>query len=70
VYVVAGGADEFSPSDAAYVLTLLEGGLTWLDTLAIQPDPQRHVRNRRVFEAARTHLHNRLRQHKHNHPHA
>jgi hypothetical protein len=73
VYVVAGGADLFSPSDATYMLTLLEGGLTWLDTLSIPADPERHARNRRVFEEARDSLHRRLHAngqgHGHDHPH-
>ncbi|MGH2354562.1 MAG: CehA/McbA family metallohydrolase, partial [Chloroflexota bacterium] len=69
VYVVAGGEELFSPSDATYMLTLLEGGLTWLDTLSIPADPERHARNRRVFEAARDHLHQRLHTHGQAHDH-
>ncbi len=69
VYVIAGGEELFSPSDATYMLTLLEGGLTWLDTLATPPDPERQARNRRVFEDARAHLHERLHRHGHAHQH-
>ena len=57
---MAGGADLFSPSDATYMLTLLEGGLTWLDTLSIPADAERQAANRRVFEGAREALHQRL----------
>ena len=67
VYVVAGGRELFSPSDATYMLTLLEGGLTWLDTLSIPADPERQRRNRKVFEDARDHLHGRLHAHDHGH---
>ena len=70
VYVVAGRQELFSPSDATYMLTLLEGGLTWLDTLSIPADPERHARNRRVFEDAREHLHGRLHAHGHTHDHS
>ena len=70
VYVVAGGQELFSPSDATYMLTLLEGGLTWLDTLSIPADPERHARNRKVFEDARDHLHGRLHSHAHTHDHS
>jgi hypothetical protein len=63
VYAVAGGADLFSPSDATYMLTLLEGGLAWLDTLAIPADAERQARARRVFEEARATLHQRLNTH-------
>jgi hypothetical protein len=69
VYVVAGGAELFSPSDATYMITLLEGGLTWLDTLSIPADPERHARNRKVFEDAREHLHQRLHAHGEAHGH-
>ena len=60
VYVVAGTDELFSPSDATYMLTLIEGGLTWVNTLSIPASPERHARNRKVFEDARTHLHERL----------
>lgn len=69
VYVVAGGAELFNPSDATYMLTLLEGGMTWLDTLSIPADPERQARNRKVFEDARTHLHQRLHAGNHGHDH-
>jgi hypothetical protein len=70
VYVVAGGQELFSPSDAAYMLTVVEGGLAWMDTLATRPDPERHARNRRVFEDARDRLHARLHAQGHGHDHA
>jgi hypothetical protein len=63
VYVVAGGEELFSPSDATYMLTLLEGGLTWLDTLSIPASPERQQRVRQVFEHAQQHLHGRLHGH-------
>ncbi|HEU5314724.1 MAG TPA: CehA/McbA family metallohydrolase [Chloroflexota bacterium] len=69
VYVVAGAQELFSPSDATYMLTLLEGGLTWLDTLSIPADPERHARNRKVFEDARGQLHQRLHAHGEGHGH-
>lgn len=69
VYVTAGGQELFSPSDAAYMLTLLDGGLTWLDTLSIPADPGRHARNRKVFVDAREHIHARLHAHAGRHVH-
>jgi hypothetical protein len=63
VYVVAGEEELFSPSDATYLLTLLEGGLTWLDTLAIAADPERHARHRRVFREALGRVRERLHGH-------
>jgi hypothetical protein len=69
VYVVAGGQELFNPSDATFMLTLLEGGLTWLDTLSIPADGERQARNRKVFTDARDHLHARLHAHDHAHQH-
>jgi len=73
VYAVAGGAEQFDASDGSYLLTLVEAGLTWMDTLATRPDPERHARNRRVFEDARDRLHARLHagggDHSHDHSH-
>jgi hypothetical protein len=63
VYVVAGGEELFSPSDATYLLTMLEGGLTWLDTLSIAADPERHARHRRVFRDALGRVRERLHRH-------
>ncbi len=63
VYVVAGEEELFSPSDATYMLTLLEGGLTWLDTLSIPASPERHQRVREVFTHAQQHLRGRLHTH-------
>ncbi|MHB1131625.1 MAG: CehA/McbA family metallohydrolase [Chloroflexota bacterium] len=67
VYLVAGGQDLFSPADAAFMLTLIEGGLTWLDTLAVEPPGERRWRNRKVLEDARSSLHQRLHEHGHMH---
>ena len=69
VYVTAGGQDLFNPSDATYMLTLLEGGLAWVDTLSIPAGCERQAQNRKVFEDAREHLHTRLHSHGHHHDH-
>jgi hypothetical protein len=69
VYVVAGDQELFSPSDAAYMLTLVEAGLTWMDTLATRPAAERHALNRRVFEEARDRPHQRLHAHGQGHTH-
>ncbi len=60
VYVDVGGQEMFSPSDATYMLTLLDGGLAWLDTLSIAADAERQARVRSIFETAREVLHRRL----------
>jgi hypothetical protein len=65
VYVRCGDTEMFNPSDASYMLTLIDGGLTWLDTLSIRASPDRHVRIREVFEEARNRLSRRLVEHGH-----
>jgi hypothetical protein len=67
VYVHCEGDELFSPSDATYMLTLIEGGLTWLDTLSIPASPEQHASIRRVFEDAQSSLEGRMRGHTH-HP--
>jgi hypothetical protein len=56
VYVSRDGDELFAPSDATYLLTLIDGGLTWLDTLSIPASPEHHRRIRGIFEAARSQL--------------
>jgi hypothetical protein len=67
VYVRCGDGELFSSSDATYMLTLIDGGLTWLDTLSIPASPERHARIRGVFEAARSSLSQRMVAHGHGH---
>ena len=75
VYIVVDGAELYNPSSATYMLTLLEGGMTWVDTLSIPADPQTHQRVRGVFEQAQQSLHTRMHtagthhQHAHGHQH-
>jgi hypothetical protein len=63
IYVVVPGTDLFSPSDAAYMLTLIDGGLTYLDTLSVRYDEKRHREMKAVYKHAREHLLGRLRKH-------
>jgi hypothetical protein len=65
VYVRCGEEELFSPSEATYMLTLIDGGLTWLDTLSVPASPERHARIRGVFEEARASLSQRLVRHSH-----
>ena len=69
VYARCGDAELFSFSDATYMLTLIDGGLTWLDTLSIPANPERQAAIRGVFESARASLQGRLAQHSHDHAH-
>jgi len=67
VYVVAGGEELFSPSDASYMLTLIDGGLTYLDTLSVRFDAKRHRQLKAVYQKARRMLLDRMHAHGHSH---
>jgi hypothetical protein len=56
VYVVCGGAEMFSPSDATYMLTLLDGGMTYLDTLSVKYSDERHAEIKALYAEARDKL--------------
>jgi hypothetical protein len=47
------------------VLTLLDGGLTYLDTLSVRYEEERHREMKAIFEKTKQALHNRLHQHGH-----
>src|SRR5262249_10776656 len=63
VYLVRPGSDLFSAPAAAYMLTLIEGATTWIDTLATPPDPERLAKVRAVFREARERTHRRMHEH-------
>ena len=63
VYVVAGSQELFSPSDASYMLTLIDGGLTYLDTLSVRYNEKRHRELKAVFKKARSKLRGKMRTH-------
>ena len=63
VYFQVPGQEPFSAPAASYMLTLIEGSLTWLENLAARPDPERFERVRKVFLDARARLHRRLHDH-------
>jgi hypothetical protein len=59
VYVIAGGQPLWSPSDATYMLTLLDGGMTYLDTLSVRYSDERHAAIKRVYEEAKREIRRR-----------
>ena len=60
VYVICGEQEIFSPSDASYMLTLIDGGMTWLDTLSVRYDERRHRQLKAIFRRAKNELHRRM----------
>ncbi len=69
VYVVAGDQVQFSLPDATFMMTMLDGGMAWLDTLSIPADPERQARIRGIFQQAKEALHQRLHAAGHVHSH-
>lgn len=65
VYVTVGKQEMFSAADATYMLTLIDGGLTYLDTLSVRYDEERHRRMKAIFRRARRELERRLHGHSH-----
>ncbi len=63
VYVVVGDQEAFSPTDAVYIMTLIHGGMEWLDNLSIKADEKTRHGLRSVFERAERELRSRLRRH-------
>jgi len=68
VYVVAGGEEVFDAAIGQYLITVMDGGLTWLDTLATRATPERHSAIRRVFDEAIAEVRSRLPRGAHAHP--
>jgi hypothetical protein len=69
VYVVVDNQEIFSPSEASYMLTLIDGGLTYLDTLSVRYDEARHRKMKAVFQKAKAHIHARMHAHGQGHSH-
>jgi hypothetical protein len=67
VFVQAGRDEVFDNPTAEYLVTIMEGGMAWLDTLATRADPRRHAQVRAVFEDAIAQV--RQKQHGHGHSH-
>jgi hypothetical protein len=62
VYVQVPRQDLFSESGAAFLMTLIEGAQTWVETLATRPDAERLNRVRKMLSDARDRLHRRMHQ--------
>ena len=52
IYVKAGGNEVFNEALGQYLITTMEGGLEWLDTLATRADEHRHSAIKQVFHDA------------------
>jgi hypothetical protein len=60
VYVTVGDREIFSPTDALYMLTLLEGTITYLDVLGTRETEQRHQAMISLVQEAQHRLLHRL----------
>jgi hypothetical protein len=67
VYVQVPGQDLFSEPGSAFLVTLIEGAQTWVETLATRPDAERLNRIRRMLSDAKERLHQRMHRHSFQH---
>ena len=67
VYIKVPGTDLFIPSDATYMLTLIDGGLTYLDTLSVRYNEKRHREMKAIYQSAHDLLHQKMGDHGHTH---
>ena len=74
VFVKSSNDELFDNPTAEYLITVMEGGLAWLDTLATRAEPARHAAVRSVFEDAIADVRGKQERHghgghSHNHHH-
>ncbi len=67
VYVKAGRDEVFDNPTANYLITTMQGGIAWLDTLATRDTPERHAAVRHVFEDAIAQVQGKQKAHGHAH---
>lgn len=74
VFVKAQGETLFDNPTAEYLVTVMEGGIAWLDTLATRAEPARHAAVLSVFEEAIADVRGKQHEHghspEHGHPHS
>src|SRR5262249_29057965 len=62
IYLQVPGLDFFSPTAAAYLMTLIEGSQTWVEALATRPNGGQLDHIRKIFVEAKERLHQRMHQ--------
>jgi hypothetical protein len=63
VYARCGEREQFDRAAATHMVGLIDGGLTWIDTLATPASEEQQARARGVFQAARARLVGRMHEH-------
>lgn len=63
VYLVKLRQELLTGSSASYLLNLIDGAESYVQNLAIRPDPERFERVLKVFREARSELHRRMHLH-------
>lgn len=69
IYVEVNHRKPFSVADANYMVTLIDGGLSYLENLSVRYDAKRHLAMKRVFHRAHAKLTAEIQAHAHSHPH-
>ena len=65
VYVMVDNKAIFNPIDAGYMITLIDGGIAYLDTVSVRYNEQRHREMKTMFEKARHRLMHKMGIHHH-----
>jgi hypothetical protein len=63
VYTRSPGQDLLTEPGETFLMTLIEGAQTWMETLATRPDLERLNRIRKMLAEAKSRLHQRMHQH-------
>jgi hypothetical protein len=53
----------FSPSDATYMLTLIDGGITYLNEIATYRDLSKRDKHVQILESGKQAIHQRMHDH-------
>jgi hypothetical protein len=63
VYLIVGGQEIFSPNEATYLLTLIEGGIAYLRHISIHRSEEKMHEHIALFERGREAIHRKLHEH-------
>ncbi len=69
IYAYLDQSEIFSPADATYMLTLIEGGITWAKNIGVFRDEKKRLEMIKLFEAGREAIHSKMHERGHEHSH-
>ena len=69
IYITVGNDEVFNPVIGKYLITTMEGGIEWLETLATRSNPKQMDSIKGIFETAKKQLEIKSNRTKHEHHH-